>query len=114
MSTNTDPSESTEQEAEWKKTHHVYARQLYYPGSTVKRFPVPEEKVPWEVPEHKFSSMRTSLSIFNSVYLTILFTYCVYLCMGMYALVVIIKTFPLQVDFSIYAPSIYSQENMQE
>ncbi|XP_058248309.1 transient receptor potential cation channel subfamily M member 2 [Hemibagrus wyckioides] len=66
MSTNTDPSELTEPEAEWEKTHHVYARQLYYPGSTVIRFPVPEEKVPWEV------------------------------------------------NFSIYAPAIYSQENMQE
>ncbi|KAB5577294.1 hypothetical protein PHYPO_G00208240 [Pangasianodon hypophthalmus] len=66
MSTNTDPSESTEQKTEWEKTHHVYARQLYYPGSTVKRFPVPEEKVPWEV------------------------------------------------DFSIYVPTIYNQENVQD
>ncbi|XP_053482029.1 transient receptor potential cation channel subfamily M member 2 [Ictalurus furcatus] len=63
--TNTDPSESTEQEAEREKTYHVYARQLYYPGSNVKRFPVPLEKVPWEV------------------------------------------------DFSIYDPAIYNQENMQ-
>lgn len=29
--------------------HHVNARQLNYPGSKVTRFPVPEEKVPWEV-----------------------------------------------------------------
>ncbi|XP_027006707.2 transient receptor potential cation channel subfamily M member 2 [Tachysurus fulvidraco] len=66
MKTDNDPSESTEPEEEWEKTHHIYARQLYYPGSTVKRFPVPEEKVPWEV------------------------------------------------EFSIYAPEIYNQENMQE
>ncbi|TSK92937.1 Transient receptor potential cation channel subfamily M member 2 [Bagarius yarrelli] len=60
-----DPSDSTE--TEWEKTHHVYARQLNYPGSTVTRFPVPEEKVPWEV------------------------------------------------EFSIYAPAIYcNQENIQE
>lgn len=77
--TNTDPSESTEQEAEREKTYHVYARQLYYPGSDVKRFPVPLEKVPWEVPEHKFSYTRTSLSIFDSFYLIILFT-CAYIC----------------------------------
>lgn len=63
MSSETDPEESTEQDAEWEKTHHVYARQFCYPGSTVKRFPVPEEKVPWEVPEHEFSYMRTSLNI---------------------------------------------------
>lgn len=63
MSTNTDPSELTEPEAEWEKTHHVFARQLSYPGSTAIRFPVPEEKVPWEVAEHKFTCMTTSLSI---------------------------------------------------
>uniref|UniRef100_A0A8D0CLW4 Transient receptor potential cation channel, subfamily M, member 2 n=1 Tax=Sander lucioperca TaxID=283035 RepID=A0A8D0CLW4_SANLU len=28
---------------------HVNARQFHYPNSKVKRFPVPEEKVPWEV-----------------------------------------------------------------
>uniref|UniRef100_A0A8C3ARZ7 Transient receptor potential cation channel, subfamily M, member 2 n=1 Tax=Cyclopterus lumpus TaxID=8103 RepID=A0A8C3ARZ7_CYCLU len=28
---------------------HVKARQLYYPDSKLTRFPVPEEKVPWEV-----------------------------------------------------------------
>lgn len=28
---------------------HVSSRNLLYPKSTVIRFPVPEEKVPWEV-----------------------------------------------------------------
>ncbi|XP_048857884.1 transient receptor potential cation channel subfamily M member 2 isoform X2 [Brienomyrus brachyistius] len=28
---------------------HIKARHLHYPGSQVTRFPVPEEKVPWEV-----------------------------------------------------------------
>ncbi|XP_073330411.1 transient receptor potential cation channel subfamily M member 2 isoform X2 [Pagrus major] len=28
---------------------HVNARQFHYPGSKVTRFPVPDEKVPWEV-----------------------------------------------------------------
>ncbi|CAG09283.1 unnamed protein product, partial [Tetraodon nigroviridis] len=32
-----------------EEQHHVKARRLHYPGSTVTRFPVPEEKVPWEV-----------------------------------------------------------------
>lgn len=32
-----------------EEQHHVKARQLNYPGSMVTRFPVPEEKVPWEV-----------------------------------------------------------------
>lgn len=83
MSTNVDPSESTETETEWEKTHHVYARRFNYPGSTVKRFPVPEEKVPWEVPEIKFTRMRTSPSIFNSVWLAIIFT-SVYMCMSLH------------------------------
>ncbi|XP_072541667.1 transient receptor potential cation channel subfamily M member 2 [Salminus brasiliensis] len=43
------PAESSGQDPEQEKTHHFYARQHRYPGSTVKRFPVPEEKVPWEV-----------------------------------------------------------------
>lgn len=30
-------------------THHVNARHLLYPNSHVTRFPVPNEKVPWEV-----------------------------------------------------------------
>nr|XP_031316590.1 transient receptor potential cation channel subfamily M member 2 isoform X1 [Camelus dromedarius]XP_031316591.1 transient receptor potential cation channel subfamily M member 2 isoform X1 [Camelus dromedarius]XP_031316592.1 transient receptor potential cation channel subfamily M member 2 isoform X1 [Camelus dromedarius]XP_031316593.1 transient receptor potential cation channel subfamily M member 2 isoform X1 [Camelus dromedarius] len=29
--------------------YHVNARHLFYPGSSVLRFPVPNEKVPWEV-----------------------------------------------------------------
>lgn len=32
-----------------EEQHHVNARQLSYPGGQVSRFPVPEEKVPWEV-----------------------------------------------------------------
>lgn len=30
-------------------THHVNARHLLYPDSHVTRFPVPNEKVPWDV-----------------------------------------------------------------
>lgn len=32
-------------------SHHVNARHLLYPHSHVTRFPVPNEKVPWEVSE---------------------------------------------------------------
>uniref|UniRef100_A0A667XU13 Transient receptor potential cation channel, subfamily M, member 2 n=1 Tax=Myripristis murdjan TaxID=586833 RepID=A0A667XU13_9TELE len=32
-----------------KASFHVNARQFYYPGTKLVRFPVPEEKVPWEV-----------------------------------------------------------------
>ncbi|KAJ8392633.1 hypothetical protein AAFF_G00073070 [Aldrovandia affinis] len=40
----------SKKEAATKTTeYHVNARHLQYPNSTVKRFPVPEEKVPWEV-----------------------------------------------------------------
>lgn len=46
-STTTD-SESPETEKD-KDGFHVNARQLYYPNSKLKRFPVPEEMVPWEV-----------------------------------------------------------------
>ncbi|XP_076858615.1 transient receptor potential cation channel subfamily M member 2 isoform X2 [Brachyhypopomus gauderio] len=49
LSTKRDTEESGGQKAEVEKTHHFYARQYHYPDSTVKRFPVPEEKVPWEV-----------------------------------------------------------------
>lgn len=31
---------------------HINARQFYYPDSKVTRFPVPEEKVPWQVIHH--------------------------------------------------------------
>uniref|UniRef100_A0AAQ4QDD8 Transient receptor potential cation channel, subfamily M, member 2 n=1 Tax=Gasterosteus aculeatus aculeatus TaxID=481459 RepID=A0AAQ4QDD8_GASAC len=41
--------ESTETETEKEDGHHVKARQLHYPNSKLTRFPVPEEKVPWEV-----------------------------------------------------------------
>ncbi|XP_066542040.1 transient receptor potential cation channel subfamily M member 2-like [Hoplias malabaricus] len=47
--TESDPKAPEEQEPEEEKTHHFFARQHHYPGSTVKRFPVPEEEVPWEV-----------------------------------------------------------------
>lgn len=43
---------------------HVNARQFHYPNSKVKRFPVPEEKVPWEVFHihlHKLLVLTTSL-----------------------------------------------------
>ncbi|XP_062287944.1 transient receptor potential cation channel subfamily M member 2 isoform X1 [Scomber scombrus] len=46
-STTTD-SESPDIEKE-KGGFHVNARQFDYPNSKLKRFPVPEEKVPWEV-----------------------------------------------------------------
>uniref|UniRef100_G3NSB2 Transient receptor potential cation channel, subfamily M, member 2 n=1 Tax=Gasterosteus aculeatus aculeatus TaxID=481459 RepID=G3NSB2_GASAC len=36
-------------ETEKEDGHHVKARQLHYPNSKLTRFPVPEEKVPWEV-----------------------------------------------------------------
>ncbi|XP_067157599.1 transient receptor potential cation channel subfamily M member 2 [Apteryx mantelli] len=34
---------------EMKPPYHVLARNLLYPGSCTVRFPVPDEKVPWEV-----------------------------------------------------------------
>lgn len=45
-----DPELDGGQEAEDPgDTHHVNARCPLYPNSTVVRFPVPNEKVPWEV-----------------------------------------------------------------
>ncbi|KAL0985692.1 hypothetical protein UPYG_G00160580 [Umbra pygmaea] len=45
-----DPGEPKTKEEERKETcYHVNARRLVYPGSNIPRFPVPEEKVPWEV-----------------------------------------------------------------
>uniref|UniRef100_A0A673LHM8 Transient receptor potential cation channel subfamily M member 2 n=1 Tax=Sinocyclocheilus rhinocerous TaxID=307959 RepID=A0A673LHM8_9TELE len=48
-SSDRDDGESSGQETDEESAPHTFARQLQYPGSTVKRFPVPEEKVPWEV-----------------------------------------------------------------
>ncbi|XP_067370897.1 transient receptor potential cation channel subfamily M member 2 isoform X3 [Channa argus] len=53
-STKTDETPETLRDTSEKEdSFHVNARQLYYPNSKLTRFPVPEEKVPWEV---KFSS----------------------------------------------------------
>ncbi|XP_039611039.1 transient receptor potential cation channel subfamily M member 2-like [Polypterus senegalus] len=41
--------ETLDKEEVPERHHHVNARQLLYPGSSVKRFPVPDERVPWEV-----------------------------------------------------------------
>ncbi|NXA55395.1 TRPM2 protein, partial [Nothocercus julius] len=38
-----------EKPEEMKPPYHVLARNLLYPGSHTVRFPVPDEKVPWEV-----------------------------------------------------------------
>lgn len=45
-----DPALSGRRQAEdWGDGHHVNARHLLYPNAPVTRFPVPNEKVPWEV-----------------------------------------------------------------
>ncbi|XP_061736092.1 transient receptor potential cation channel subfamily M member 2 [Nerophis ophidion] len=49
--------DSPETSVEEAHGYHVNARQFHYPGSKVTRFPVPEEKVPWEV---SFSSYMPS------------------------------------------------------
>ncbi|XP_038149242.1 transient receptor potential cation channel subfamily M member 2 [Cyprinodon tularosa] len=41
--------ESLKNAAEEEESLHVKSRQLYYSNSKIKRFPVPEEKVPWQV-----------------------------------------------------------------
>lgn len=48
-SSDRDDGESSEQETDDESAPHTLARQLQYPDSNVKRFPVPEEKVSWEV-----------------------------------------------------------------
>ncbi|XP_035248591.1 transient receptor potential cation channel subfamily M member 2 isoform X2 [Anguilla anguilla] len=48
-STGTDQAEPQKETAKEKTEYHVNARRLQYPDSTVRRFPVPEEMVPWEV-----------------------------------------------------------------
>ena len=47
--------------------NHVNARQLYYPDSTVTRFPVPEEKVSWEVPDFNYFIMTVWLNMLKQV-----------------------------------------------
>ncbi|XP_028993467.1 transient receptor potential cation channel subfamily M member 2 isoform X2 [Betta splendens] len=51
--TTTEDSDTLRNASEKEDGCHVNARQLYYPNSKLERFPVPEEKVPWEV---QFSS----------------------------------------------------------
>lgn len=41
--------DSRQKEEDLGDTHHVNARHLLYPNSPIMRFPVPNEKVPWEV-----------------------------------------------------------------
>ncbi|XP_078085377.1 transient receptor potential cation channel subfamily M member 2 [Mustelus asterias] len=41
--------EIEDEEKELKPLHHVNARSLIYPETNIKRYPVPDEKVPWEV-----------------------------------------------------------------
>ncbi|XP_059198440.1 transient receptor potential cation channel subfamily M member 2-like [Centropristis striata] len=50
-----DESPDTLRNAEKEDRFHIKARQFHYPNSKETRFPVPEEKVPWEV---SFSSYR--------------------------------------------------------
>uniref|UniRef100_A0AAV2J9I3 Ion transport domain-containing protein n=1 Tax=Knipowitschia caucasica TaxID=637954 RepID=A0AAV2J9I3_KNICA len=46
--------------ADREEVFHVMARELQYPGSRVTRFPVPEEKVPWEVSFSSSTTRRTT------------------------------------------------------
>nr|XP_009303267.1 transient receptor potential cation channel subfamily M member 2 isoform X2 [Danio rerio]6DRK_A Chain A, Transient receptor potential cation channel, subfamily M, member 2 [Danio rerio]6DRK_B Chain B, Transient receptor potential cation channel, subfamily M, member 2 [Danio rerio]6DRK_C Chain C, Transient receptor potential cation channel, subfamily M, member 2 [Danio rerio]6DRK_D Chain D, Transient receptor potential cation channel, subfamily M, member 2 [Danio rerio] len=48
-SSDRDDGDSSGQETDDEEAPHMFARQLQYPDSTVRRFPVPEEKVSWEV-----------------------------------------------------------------
>lgn len=41
--------DSEEKPQEMKSMYHVNARNFLYPSSYTIRFPVPDEKVPWEV-----------------------------------------------------------------
>ncbi|RXM32084.1 Transient receptor potential cation channel subfamily M member 2 [Acipenser ruthenus] len=52
---------STEESDDGNPHYHLNARQLLYPASSVKRFPVPDEKVPWEVQFDAYSP-----TIYNS------------------------------------------------
>uniref|UniRef100_A0A8C1D377 Transient receptor potential cation channel, subfamily M, member 2 n=1 Tax=Cyprinus carpio carpio TaxID=630221 RepID=A0A8C1D377_CYPCA len=61
-SSDRDDGESSGQETDEEAAPHTFARQLQYPCSTVKRFPVPEEKVPWEVPDINYITYFTKLN----------------------------------------------------
>ncbi|XP_036395897.1 transient receptor potential cation channel subfamily M member 2 [Megalops cyprinoides] len=50
-----DQAESRQELKTERTRYHVNARRFRYPGSTVERFPVPEEKVPWEVEFDSYS-----------------------------------------------------------
>ncbi|XP_034549855.1 transient receptor potential cation channel subfamily M member 2 isoform X2 [Notolabrus celidotus] len=44
-----EPPDTFKNTSEKEDRFHVNARQFHYPNSKITRFPVPEEKVPWEV-----------------------------------------------------------------
>ncbi|TNN53990.1 Transient receptor potential cation channel subfamily M member 2 [Liparis tanakae] len=49
LTTSDESSDTLTNASEKEDGFHVKARQLYYPDCKLTRFPVPEEKVPWEV-----------------------------------------------------------------
>lgn len=65
-----DDGDSSGQETD-DESPHTYARQLQYPGSAVTRFPVPEEKVSWEVTDITFmhSSCEWTSTTFCLIFL---------------------------------------------
>lgn len=93
--------ESTETETEKEDGHHVKARQLHYPNSKLTRFPVPEEKVPWEV--FNFHHKTTTCC-----WLPTSQPHCKTLFIGFRLFQVLCV---LQVSFSSYSPAYYSSED---
>lgn len=90
MSTTTDKPSYTSS-LDKKDQFHVNARQFYYPESKVTRFPVPEEKVPWEVLHH--SKNQSTFRVLFPISPT--------------GLVVILS----QESFTLYVPTYYSSED---
>lgn len=84
---------------------HVNARQFHYPNSKVTRFPVPEEKVPWEVFHINFHRKITSCwsSEHHCIKKKMVWVYWI--------LVVFMSSFFFQVSFSSYMPSYYASED---
>uniref|UniRef100_A0A665WZT2 Transient receptor potential cation channel, subfamily M, member 2 n=1 Tax=Echeneis naucrates TaxID=173247 RepID=A0A665WZT2_ECHNA len=56
----THSADETLKNVENEDSFHVNARQFHYPNSKITRFPVPEEKVPWEVFHRYFHHKVTS------------------------------------------------------
>lgn len=83
---------------------HVNSRQFSYPNSKLTRFPVPEEKVPWEVLILFFSTTKSPVATPQKVTELI----------NCPIILVVFISFFFQVSFSSYKPTNYTSDDSKD